>query len=140
MSSLSFFGFWAGAYAGVTHPPKTQKRRNDMQYENTRIYVRCVELLAITRTSLAKFPSGHAYLADQLRRSSSSTLLNFAEGYGKQSPKDARRYFRIARGSANETAAAFDVALTFDLLSPTTRNQASEICDHLARMLTRFRR
>lgn len=43
-----------------------------------------------------KVPS---YLRDQLLRASSSVVLNIAEGSGKITPKDRRKFFAIALGS-----------------------------------------
>jgi four helix bundle protein len=111
-----------------------------MEYENTTIYLRARDLLALSRRVLDGLPPGYGFLADQLRRASSSVLLNFAEGYGKSSKRDARRYFAIARGSANEVAAIFDVAREFGVVGARAHGEGKEVCDHLARMLTRFRR
>jgi four helix bundle protein len=110
-----------------------------MEYEDTMIYQRSRELLALSHRVVAGFPPGYAFLADQLKRASSSILLNFAEGYGKSSKRDARRFFVIARGSANEVAAVLDVASDFGVLEVAEHSQGKEVCDHLARMLTRFR-
>ena len=65
--------------------------------------------------------------------------LNFSEGYGKSTPADQRRYFRIARGSAYEVSAALDVAHAFGAISELRQQAGKELCDHLAAMLTRFR-
>lgn len=42
---------------------------------------------------------------DQLERAGSSILLNIAEGAGKYSKKDKKKYYAIARGSAQECVA-----------------------------------
>ena len=52
----------------------------------------------------APFPSGDAALRDQLRRSSSSVVLNIAEG-ASASKGNRNKHFRIAAASAAETAA-----------------------------------
>ena len=110
-----------------------------MEYENTRIYTQALALVRLSHAVLDSLPPGYAFLADQLRRASSSILLNFSEGYGKSSKRDARRYFDTARGSTCEVAAIFDVAQAFGILEPTVHAGGKELCDHLARMLTRFR-
>src|SRR6478735_8800953 len=46
---------------------------------------------------------------DQLDRASTSIPLNIAEGNGKFSARDRARFFEMARGSALECAACFDV-------------------------------
>jgi four helix bundle protein len=111
-----------------------------MQYEDTILYAKSLALITLARQVLTELPPGFGFLADQLRRASTSVVLNFAEGYGKSSSRDARRFFLIARGSANEVAAILDVADRFGVIQAERRGEGKEICDHLARMLTRFRR
>ena len=48
-------------------------------------------------------------IKDQLRRASLSIVLNIAEGSGRFSNKDRRKFFVIARSSAFECVAIFDV-------------------------------
>jgi len=52
----------------------------------------------------APFPAGDAALRDQLRRASSSVVLNIAEG-ASASKGNRKKHFKIAAGSAAETAA-----------------------------------
>lgn len=49
------------------------------------------------------------YLADQLLRASSSIALNVAEGSGKRTPDDQRRYYTIAFGSLRECQAILSI-------------------------------
>ena len=51
----------------------------------------------------------HRAAREQWLRASQSIPLNIAEGNGKTSEADRRRYFEIARGSALECAATQDV-------------------------------
>jgi four helix bundle protein len=110
-----------------------------MQFDNTRIYQQALELASLSQSVMGGFPRGYGYLADQLRRATSSVVLNFAEGYGKQTKADQRRFFIIARGSACEVAAVFDLAYRFELIGEEQYGIGRELCDHLARMLTQFR-
>ena len=41
-------------------------------------------------------------VASQFERALTSTMANIAEGAGRETPKDQRRHYAIARGSANE--------------------------------------
>jgi four helix bundle protein len=50
------------------------------------------------------------HLKDQLLRASSSIALNLAEGRGKRTPKDQRRFFDIAFGSVREVQSVLDLA------------------------------
>jgi four helix bundle protein len=111
-----------------------------MNFRNTRIYGRAIELVELSAVVVAELPVGCGFLADQLRRASSSVVLNFAEGHDKGSLKEQRRYFRIARGSAMEVAAALDVGLHLSAIRAAQHSKGIELCDHLVRMLFRFRR
>jgi four helix bundle protein len=111
-----------------------------MQFDNTRIYARSLELIDVTHKIMQRFPRGYGFLVDQLRRAASSVPLNFAEGYGRMTQREQRRFFVIARGSASEVAAILDVARRFDIVVESDYAHARDICDHLARMLTKFRR
>ena len=57
------------------------------------------------------------FLKDQLRRASSSIILNLAEGAGKWSKRDKANFYRISRGSAFETIAALDLVQAYQLIS-----------------------
>lgn len=110
-----------------------------MKHDNTRIYQRSLELVRIAKKVLDQLPPGYGFLADQLRRAASSVPLNFSEGYSQASLKEQRRYFRIARASAYEVSAILDVAACFEVVPARLQEEAKDICDHLAAMLTRFR-
>ena len=65
---------------------------------------------------IERLPRGRGHLADQLTRASTSIVLNLAEGAGKLSKADKRRYYLTARGSATESAALLDVCLRLRLI------------------------
>ena len=110
-----------------------------MQHDNTHIYQRSLELVRLVKKVIDELPPGYGFLADQLRRAVSSIALNFGEGYGKSTPSDQRRYFRIARGSAYEVSSALDVGLEFGVIDSNHHAIGKDLCDHIAAMLTRFR-
>ena len=64
-----------------------------------------------------EFPRQYQYLADQVKRSSLSIVLNIAEGSSKQSDKDFNRFIAISLGSADEVVASFEVALDLKLVT-----------------------
>ena len=110
-----------------------------MKHDNTRIYQRSLELIDVSKAVMDDLPSGYGFLADQLRRASSSIVLNFSEGYPKTSIKEQRRYYRMAKASCYEVAAILDVAQRFDVIHPALHERGRDICDHLAAMITKFR-
>lgn len=87
------------------------------------------------------FPlAGEGELRDQLRRGGLSIVLNIAEGVGRQSKADKRRFFAMARGSATECAAIVDVAGLRGLVSSPDCRHARGLLIRLVQMLTRLRR
>ena len=111
-----------------------------MNFKNTHIYRRALEQVSHSQAVVDRLPKGYAFLGDQLRRAASSVLLNFAEGCGKNSAAERRRFFRMARASAYEVAAVLDVAYVFGAMGSQEHEEALDRCDHLAAMLTRFDR
>ena len=51
-----------------------------------------------------------AELTDQVHRASMSIVLNIAEGYGRRTAKDRRRFYFNALGSLREVQAAIELA------------------------------
>jgi four helix bundle protein len=82
--------------------------------------------------------NGHRHAKDQLTRASQSIPLNIAEGNGKATEGDRRRFFEITRGSALECAAAQDVLHICGALSADDNAQAKEMLDGIVAMLTRL--
>ncbi len=73
-------------------------------------------------------------LADQVRRSASSIVLNIAEGEYSD-PGTARSRFYSAAGSANETRAALRLASAWGYLSHTQVEPVDAALDQVLRML-----
>ena len=78
-------------------------------HEKLSVYKVSLEFVVFVSALLDGMKGEHRHARDQLYRSSQSIPLNIAEGNGKRSPADRRRYFEIARGSAMESAASLDV-------------------------------
>jgi len=109
-----------------------------MNYRNTRLYKRSLELVGVSHQIIAELPTGYGFLADQLRRASASVVLNLAEGCGKPSLAERRRFFGIARGSGYEVGAILDVAASLGAIEHERAARALDLCDHVCAMLTRF--
>ena len=83
---------------------------------------------------------GHRSAKDQLLRASQAIPLNIAEGNGKATDGDRRRYFEIARGSALECGAIQDVLEVCGALSAEENAEAKVVLDRIVAMLTRLGR
>ena len=88
-----------------------------MQHEKLHCYQGLIEIAPKLQRIVTHLPTGYHYLADQLKRALSSSILNLAEGNAKYSPKERRRFFLASRGSVAELAAILDVLAIFDLVS-----------------------
>ena len=81
---------------------------------------------------------GHRNAKDQLIRASQAIPLNIAEGNGKATDGDRRRYFEIARGSALECGAIRDVLEECGALSRQENARQKLLLDRIVAMLTRL--
>lgn len=88
------------------------------------IYEVSKELVLLCYKSTKNFPPDERFgLTGQIRRASTSTVLNIAEGCSRKSPTERKRFFEVARGSVVEIDAAFDLAVS---LSFTTKESLFE--------------
>jgi four helix bundle protein len=87
---------------------------------------------------LCERQKGHRNAKDQLLRASQAIPLNIAEGNGKATNGDRRRYFEIARGSALECAAIQDVLQICGALKESENNEAKRVLDRIVAMLTKL--
>src|ERR1044071_10463890 len=97
-----------------------------LDHERLDVYHLALELLVFANQVIETLPRGRTHLSDQLMRASTSIVLNLAEGAGKHSKPDKRRYYLTARGSATESAALLDVCLRLQLLDETGQQAGKE--------------
>jgi four helix bundle protein len=96
---------------GNTQPWATVVETGIMTLDHLKLdtYHRALDLLDLVGQIYDAMPPGRAHLKDQLDRAATSIVLNTAEGAGEFSPDEKVRFYRIARRSATETAAIFDI-------------------------------
>jgi four helix bundle protein len=85
------------------------------------------------------WPAGSAYLIDQLKRALSSVILNIAEGNGRRSFKDRRRFFDISIGSAQEVSSIFDVAFAYGYIGKTEYDEQQDKIIQIVKMLYKLK-
>ncbi len=96
-----------------------------------------VELVSALRAPVAAIAAKDADLARQLRRAASSVPLNIGEG-NQRCGGDRIHHFRIAAGSAAETAAALRVAEAWGCAEADLLEPALALCDRVRAMLWRL--
>lgn len=109
-------------------------------HERLDVYRLALDFLVYANALIGKLPRGRAYFADQLGRAALSVVLNVAEGAGKTSPGDKRRFYLIARGSATESAAMLDALARVGLLDEPRQKQGKEMLLRIVSMLVKLAR
>lgn len=90
------------------------------RFREFKVYQDAVRAHIETVKLLSTFSRNYWYLADQIRRSSLSIVLNIAEGSSRQSDKDFNRFITLSLGSTDETVAALEVARELGLINQAT--------------------
>ena len=79
---------------------QNQQNEPERSFESLNFYQDSLKLLKASYRLAGDLPNYERYnLTDQLRRATSSILLNTAEGYGRYHYLDRLRFLYIARGS-----------------------------------------
>lgn len=109
-------------------------------HEQLDVYRLAVEYVAWAYTLSRSLDGPDRHARDQLLRASQSIPLNIAEGNGRGTTADRRRFFEIARGSALECAAVQDCLEACQVLSPEQNGRGKEMLVRLVSMLTKLGR
>ena len=107
-------------------------------HERLDVYQKALDFLVAANDVVEHLPRGRSHVADQLTRASTSIVLNIAEGAGKFSPGDKRRYYLSALGSTTECAAIFDVLLRIRLQGDDVHASGKQILERIAAMLVKL--
>lgn len=109
-----------------------------LDHERLDVYDLALEFLVLANGVIEGLPRGRSHLADQFTRASLSIVLNVAEGAGKHSKLDKRRYYVTARGSATESAALLDVCQRLKLLDEAGHRTAKGMVVRIVSMLIKL--
>lgn len=107
-----------------------------LEHETLHVYAVALDLHVAACAMLPRY--GLRVIRDQLERASLGTVLNIAEGAGRRSSADKRRFYEMARGSATETAALLDVLLRRGLAAPQPYADTRALVIRVVQMLTRL--
>lgn len=103
------------------------------------MYQAALRFLAVCQGFVQTLPPGNSHLTDQLRRAALSGVLNIAEGFGKTSSADQRRFFAIARGSIAECGAMIDVLDVLALITRDEHREAKALAVRIVKMLAKMK-
>src|SRR5262245_33876691 len=105
-------------------------------FENLLVYQKALTFADAILSFSRRLPRGYLFLADQLNRASLSIAANIAEGNGRISKPDRRRFFAIARGSVHECVPSMELAERQHLMSSTLHSELKCAVEEIARMLS----
>jgi four helix bundle protein len=111
-----------------------------LDHERLEVYHVALELFDLIDEIVERMPRGRGDLANQLSRAALSIVNNIAEGAGKYSPGDKRRYYLSAIGSTTECAAMLEVCRRRRLVSDETVPRAKRLAERVVSMLVRLAR
>jgi four helix bundle protein len=109
-----------------------------MDHEDLDVYRTALDFVSFVQELLKRMPGGRRGIDDQLMRAATSMPLNIAEGAGEFSAKDKARFYRIARRSATECAAALDVCVRIGLAREESVQQGRCLLRRIVAMLTKM--
>jgi four helix bundle protein len=107
--------------------------RHRLSHHNLRVYDFARHLASIAH----RYPPRDTELRNQARRAAISVVLNIAEGAGLDG-RASKRHFQIAKGSALETVAAYELAA--DMGESVPLDRVLRVGHTVAAMLTRLTR
>ena len=110
----------------------------ELAHEKLDVYQLSLDFVVLANDVVEGLPRGRGHLAAQLARASTSEVLNLAEGAGKHSKPDKRRFYLTARGSATESAVLLDVCLRLNLLKPEQHQAGKEMVVRIVSMLIKL--
>ena len=111
-----------------------------LDHEGLDVYQLALDFLVVANATIEGLPRGRSHLTDQFTRASLSIVLNIAEGAGKLSKLEKRRYYMTARGSATESAALLDVCARRELLGEIEHKTGKELVVRIVSMLVKLAR
>jgi four helix bundle protein len=108
-------------------------------FKELRVWAKAHELTLAIYQKTRGFPKEEMYgLTSQLRRAATSIGANIAEGCGRRSDGEMKRFLQIARGSANEVEYHLLLAKDLRFISPDEFHQLEVKVLEIQRMMASF--
>ena len=105
-------------------------------FKDLEIYKRSKDLVKTTYKMITKYPEKETYnVVSQLKRSIISIPLNIAEGYGRQSKEDFKRFLKISLGSSNEVEALLEISKELGYISEEEYKKISKENEEIGKMI-----
>ncbi|MGA3032978.1 MAG: four helix bundle protein [Terracidiphilus sp.] len=115
---------------------QTKTRATRQSFRDLKVWQRSMELTTAVYRLTQTFPREEAFgLTSQLRRSAISISSNIAEGHGRMSSREFKRFLLIARGSNSELQTQLEVAANLKLANSRQLDDALGLSGEVENML-----
>ncbi len=105
-------------------------------YQDLRVWQKSIELVKEIYKLTEKLPNRENYvLSDQMRRAAISIPSNIAEGSGRSSRSEYKRFVEIARGSQYELQTQLYICNELKFLTESDTEKANELIVETGKML-----
>lgn len=112
---------------------------NPFNYKKLTVWQKSIELLRPVYAICNQLPQIEEYnLKNQLRRAAISISSNIAEGSGRNSSPDQRRFYEIARSSVIEVDSQLEACIELSYLNYKDIEEVCNILLELYKMLSRL--
>jgi four helix bundle protein len=105
-------------------------------YRELQVWQKSMQLAKFIYETTREFPKEEIYcLTNQLRRSAISIPSNIAEGNGRNSDNEFKRFLLIALGSTYELQTQLDIASSLGYFTQSRNKELSTLADEIGKML-----
>jgi four helix bundle protein len=106
-------------------------------YSDLVAWQKAMDLVEMVYTATSQFPREEVYgLTNQLRRAAVSVPSNIAEGQGRRSDNDFRRFLAIAHGSLREVETQVLIAQRLHYLTEAQTQTLKVLSGEVGRLIT----
>ena len=105
-------------------------------HEDLLIWQKSIELSLLIYQQTTSFPSHELFgMVSQIRRASTSIASNIAEGFGRKSKVDFKRFLRISLGSLNEVKTQLFLCSKLGYLNEEDRYKLHQVAEEISKMM-----
>jgi four helix bundle protein len=105
-------------------------------FEKLVVYQKAVDFADDVFSQTKSFHRGYGFISSQLNRAALSISTNIAEGNGRFSKPDRKRFFGMSRGSVQECVPLLELAMRRSLLATDVHQSLKLRLEEISRMLS----
>lgn len=111
------------------------------RFERLKVWHKAVELYDVVDEVADGFPAKVRFaLADQLRLAALSVSSNIAEGSGRETTRESRHFYNVAKASAFEVVSIVMICQRRGLMAPERGREIYGQAEEISKMLTGLKR